>query len=99
MPLLLSKYAVSFVLWMGPENCMTISRPPTSNATSATDSPIRATLVPFMVSPVVGVPDWVRVGTPATEWARSARRLAAVGQVADPRAAGRAAARGRDRRP
>src|SRR6266403_1290787 len=96
MPLLFSKYAVSFVLLMGPENRTAISRPPTSNATSATESAIRATLAAVMASPAwVGVPHRGRDDTPATEWARPVRRRAAAGQAADHRAAGQAVARGR----
>src|SRR5258707_7219902 len=91
MPLLFSKYAVSFVLLMGPENCTAIITPPTSNATSATESAIRATLAAVMASPAwVGVPHRGRVDTPATEWARSVRRRAAAGPAGGRRAAGHA---------
>src|SRR5215208_462147 len=92
MPLLFSKYAVSFVLLRGPD-CTAISRPPTSNATSAAESAIRAILAAVMASPVlVGVAQREQVHTPATGSARSVRRRAAAGLAADRRAAGQAAA-------
>src|SRR6476661_5147245 len=90
MPLLFSKYAMILVLLIGPD-CRAISRPPTSNATSAADSAIRATLAAVMASPVLNR-GADRIYTPGRGWARSALRPAAAGRAADRRAAGPAVA-------
>src|SRR5215207_2209874 len=92
MPLLFSKYAVSLVLLMGPD-WTAMSRPPTSNTTSAAESAIRVTLAAVMASPVLDrEAQRERVRTPAMGWALFVRLLAAAGRAADRRAAGQAAA-------
>src|SRR6476660_4823087 len=90
MPLLFSKYAVSFVSLAGLDRVAS-SKPPTSSATSIADSATRAPLAAIMAS-VVLTRLGDRLNTPGPVWARPALRRAAAGRAADRRAAGPGAA-------